>query len=145
MTDAIPSEMLVERTAEIVSAYAGNNTIAAADLVSLVGSVHSALKDAVAASHTPEPEALIPAVPIKKSVTPDFIICLEDGKKLKTLKRHLRTFYGLTPEAYRAKWGLDADYPMIAPNYAANRSRLAKAMGLGKRRKGKAKASKKST
>ncbi len=105
MTDAIPSEMLVERTAEIVSAYAGNNTIAATDLVSLVRRGHLALKDAVAAAHTPKPEPLIPAVPIKKSRMPDFIICLEGGKKLKTLKRHLRTFYGLILEEYRAKWG----------------------------------------
>ncbi|WP_298959465.1 MucR family transcriptional regulator [uncultured Roseibium sp.] len=129
----------IELTADIVAAYAGNNTISSADMVELIGSVHTALRGVVTASYVPEPEPLTPAVPIKKSVTPDYIICLEDGKKYKSLRRHLRTHYDLTPDEYRAKWGLSADYPMVAPNYAEARAKLAKDMGLGKARRGKKK------
>ncbi|MHA7774686.1 Ros/MucR family transcriptional regulator [Roseibium sp. M-1] len=126
---------LIDLTADIVSAYVGNNTVASADLPGLINEVYGALQKTVAGSVEPEPEPLKPAVPVKKSVTPDFIICLEDGKKFKSLKRHLRTHYNVTPEEYREKWGLDADYPMVAPNYAAARSELAKKMGLGQQRK----------
>ncbi|WP_298965667.1 MucR family transcriptional regulator [uncultured Roseibium sp.] len=139
MEDQKFDQTFVELTADIVSAYAESNTISSQDMVELIGSVHSALKGVVEANRLPEPEPLVPAVPIKKSVTPEFIICLEDGKKYKSLKRHLRTHYGLTPEDYRAKWGLDADYPMVAPGYAEMRAKLAKDMGLGTKRRGKKK------
>ena len=132
-----PELNLVDLTADIVSAYVGNNTVAASDLPGIINEVHVALQKTAAGSNEPEPEPLKPAVPIKKSVTPDYIICLEDGKKFKSLKRHLRTHYAMTPEEYREKWGLDADYPMVAPNYAAARSELAKKMGLGQQRKQK--------
>ena len=122
--------------AKIVSAYVSANTIASQDLPSLIRTVYQALQDisdapAQAPEATPEP-----AVAVKKSITPDFIICLEDGKKFKSLKRHLRTRYAMTPDEYRAKWGLPHDYPMVAPNYAKERSNLAKRMGLGQTRKG---------
>jgi predicted transcriptional regulator len=126
---------LVELTAEIVSAYVSNNTVVAADLPGVIQNVFEALSKASNASMQPPKEELKPAVPIKKSVTPEFIICLEDGKKFKSLKRHLRTHYDLSPEEYREKWGLTHDYPMVAPNYAAARSDLAKRMGLGQRRR----------
>jgi predicted transcriptional regulator len=122
--------------AKIVSAYVSANTIASQDLPGLIRTVYSALQDiADAPAQAPEttPE---PAVAVKKSITPDFIICLEDGKKFKSLKRHLRTRYGMNPDEYRAKWGLPHDYPMVAPNYAKERSTLAKRMGLGTSRKG---------
>jgi predicted transcriptional regulator len=127
---------LVGMAAKIVSAYVSANTIASQDLPSLIRTVYSALQDisdtpAQAPETTPEP-----AVAVKKSITPDFIICLEDGKKFKSLKRHLRTRYSMTPDEYRAKWGLPHDYPMVAPNYAKERSTLAKRMGLGTSRKG---------
>jgi MucR family transcriptional regulator, transcriptional regulator of exopolysaccharide biosynthesis len=133
---ALTDTDLMDLTADVVSAYVGNNTVAASDLAALISDVHGALQD-TATVRDPEPEPLTPAVPIKKSVTPDFIICLEDGKRFKSLKRHLRTHFDMTPEDYRAKWGLDADYPMVAPNYAAARSELAKKMGLGQQRKTK--------
>jgi predicted transcriptional regulator len=126
---------LVELTADIVSAYVSNNTVSASDVPSLIGDIHSALTRAaggVVASV--EREEQRPAINVKKSVTPEYIICLEDGKKFKSLKRHLRTHYNLSPEEYREKWGLPHDYPMVAPNYAAARSALAKKMGLGTRR-----------
>lgn len=124
----------VTLTADVVSAYVSNNSVAAADLPTLIQTVHVALTSA-ATGATKEPVVeLTPAVPIKKSVGPDFIICLEDGKKFKSLKRHLRTAYDMTPADYRAKWGLPADYPMVAPNYAAARSELAKKAGLGQQR-----------
>lgn len=129
-----PDPIIIDLTAEIVSAYVGNNTVAAVDLPKLINDVHGALQQTAMSSNEPEPEQLKPAVPVKKSVTPDFIICLEDGKKFKSLKRHLRTYYNMRPEDYREKWGLDADYPMVAPNYAAARSELAKKMGLGQQR-----------
>ena len=117
---------------DIVSAYVGNNSLAADELPALIQSTYEAL---MAAEDTkrPEPEkAPVPAVPIKDSLTDDFIICLEDGKPFKSLKRHLRTKFDMTPESYREKWGLPRDYPMVAPNYAKERSKLAKKMGLGK-------------
>ena len=126
---------LVELTAEIVSAYVSNNTVVATDLPGVIHNVFDALSKASSASGAPAREELKPAVPVKKSVTPEYIICLEDGKKFKSLKRHLRTQYGMTPDQYRAKWNLAADYPMVAPNYAAARSQLAKQMGLGQQRR----------
>ena len=125
---------LVELTAEIISAYVSNNTVVATDLHAIVGDVHDALNKAAQRLGPVEREELRPAVTVKKSVTPDHIVCLEDGKKFKSLKRHLRTHYNLSPEEYREKWGLPHDYPMVAPNYAAARSQLAKQMGLGTRR-----------
>ena len=125
---------LVELTAEIVSAYVSNNSVSASDVPALIGDIHNALSRAAGGSPTVEREELRPAINVKKSVTPEYIICLEDGKKFKSLKRHLRTHYNLSPEEYREKWGLPHDYPMVAPNYAAARSALAKKMGLGTRR-----------
>jgi predicted transcriptional regulator len=125
---------LVELTAKIVSAYVSNNTIVASDLPQLINETHAALSRATGNAVQPEREELKPKVPVKKSVMPDFIICLEDGKKFKSLKRHLRTHYNLSPEDYREKWALPHDYPMVAPNYARARSDLAKKMGLGTRR-----------
>jgi len=126
---------LIGLTAQIVAAYVSKNALASGELSSLIGDVHQAL---VRASGNVEPngdrDELKPAVPVKKSVTPDYIICLEDGKKFKSLKRHLRTHYKMSPEEYRVKWQLPHDYPMVAPNYAAARSQLAKKMGLGTRR-----------
>lgn len=135
MSDNPTAADLVHLTVDIVSAYVSNNTIAATELTGLIGTIHCALRSSVdAAASTPE-EPPQPAVPIKKSVQKDYIICLEDGKKFKSLKRHLRTHYDLSPGEYRAKWQLDADYPMVAPNYAAARSELARKMGLGQKRK----------
>ena len=125
---------LVELTAGIVSAYVANNAVVTADLPALIGEVHEALSRAASRGRLPELEDLKPAVPVKKSVTPDYLICLEDGMKFKSLKRHLRTRYNLSPEEYRDKWDLPHDYPMVAPNYALARSDLAKRMGLGTRR-----------
>jgi predicted transcriptional regulator len=122
-------------TAEIVSAYVSNNTVASADIPALINQVHSALLRVSSGETQPSTESLKPAVPVKRSINPDFIVCLEDGKKFKSLKRHLRTQYGMTPEQYREKWSLPADYPMVAPNYAAARSQLAKQMGLGQQRR----------
>ena len=126
---------LVELTAEIVSAYVSNNTVVASELPAVIQNVFEALSKASTASGQPVRDELKPAVPVKKSVTPEYIVCLEDGKKFKSLKRHLRTHYDLSPEDYREKWGLPHDYPMVAPNYAAARSDLAKRMGLGQRRR----------
>ena len=124
----------IELTASIVSAYVSNNSVPSADLPALIGQVHTALAR-VSSGHGEAPgDALRPAIPVKKSITSDYIICLEDGKKFKSLKRHLRTHYNLTPEQYREKWSLGSDYPMVAPKYAAARSRLAKQMGLGQKR-----------
>jgi len=139
MTEAAQTDIslepdLVDLTADIVSAYVGNNTVASSDLPGLIASVHSALMSTIQNAQEPEAEELVPAVPVKKSISGDYIICLEDGKKFKSLKRHLRTHYDLTPEDYRAKWNLPTDYPMVAPNYAAARSELAKKMGLGQQR-----------
>lgn len=126
---------IIDLSAEIVAAFVANNTVSVTELPGLISSVHHALS-AAAAGKTEEPAPeLKPSVPVKKSVTPDAIICLEDGKAFKSLKRHLRTKYGLSPDEYRSKWGLAADYPMVAPNYAAARSTLAKNMGLGQQRR----------
>jgi predicted transcriptional regulator len=134
MADIMEQDNLIELTAEIVSAYVSNNSIASNDVPGLIGEIHMALHRTAIGGVEPEQEPLKPAVPIKKSVTPDSIVCLEDGKKFKSLKRHLRTHYDLTPEEYREKWGLPADYPMVAPNYAKARSALAREMGLGQKR-----------
>ncbi len=135
MNDKMPDVELIDLAADIVSAYVSNNTVPAPDLPALIANVHRALNETQAGLLEPEPEPLKPAVNPKKSVFPDFIICLEDGKKFKSLKRHLRTHYDLSPEDYRDKWSLAADYPMVAPNYAAARSALAKKMGLGQKRR----------
>ena len=129
----------IELTAEIVSAYVSNNTVAAAEIPGLINQVHSALSRVSGKSGDAPAEPLKPAVTVKKSITPEHIVCLEDGKKFKSLKRHLRTQYNMTPEQYREKWGLGADYPMVAPNYAAARSQLAKQMGLGQQRRRRSK------
>jgi predicted transcriptional regulator len=128
---------LIDLAADIVSAYVSNNTVPVGDLPALIANVHRALASTHSGSNEPEPEPLKPAVNPKKSVFPDYIVCLEDGKKFKSLKRHLRTHYDLSPEEYREKWGLPSDYPMVAPNYAAARSALAKKMGLGQQRRRK--------
>ncbi|UUP18892.1 MucR family transcriptional regulator [Nitratireductor thuwali] len=128
-------EMLIELTADVVAAYVSNNPVPASELPNLIADVHSALGRVNRTSEQPPAEKQKPAVNPKRSVHDDFIICLEDGKKFKSLKRHLMTHYGLTPEQYREKWGLDANYPMVAPSYAVARSQLAKKMGLGRKRK----------
>jgi predicted transcriptional regulator len=128
---------LVELTADIVAAYVGNNTVPQADLPKLIANIYQSLASAThgqAEAKSPDIVELKPAVPVRKSITPDFIICLEDGKKFKSLKRHLRTHYDLSPEQYREKWGLPLDYPMVAPSYAEARSSLAKKIGLGQNR-----------
>jgi predicted transcriptional regulator len=132
----IPGEILI-LAADIVSAYVGNNAVQAGDLPELIDQVHSALRKLTSAPvpAAPLPEVLKPAVSVRRSITPEYLVCLEDGKKFKSLKRHLRTHYDLSPEAYRAKWGLAADYPMVAPAYARERSQLAKEMGLGQQRR----------
>jgi predicted transcriptional regulator len=127
-------EGLIGLTAQIVSAYVSKNALASGDLPLLIGDVHQALVRASGNIEIGDRDELKPAVPVKKSVTPDYIVCLEDGKKFKSLKRHLRTHYKMSPEEYRAKWQLPHDYPMVAPKYAAARSQLAKKMGLGTRR-----------
>jgi predicted transcriptional regulator len=132
--DQLDGPDLVGLTAEIVSAYVSKNTVGREDLAAIISDVHDALSRASNRAGNPEREELKPAIALKKSVTPDYIVCLEDGKKFKSLKRHLRTHYNLSPEEYREKWGLPHDYPMVAPNYAAARSALAKEMGLGTRK-----------
>ena len=122
---------VIEMTADIVSAFVSNNSVPATELPQLIQSVHRALSGVSGGDQTPEQVPREPAVPVKKSVNPDFIVCLEDGRKFKSLKRHLRTKYNMSPEEYRSKWGLPKDYPMVAPNYAKARSDLAKQMGLG--------------
>ena len=125
----------IDLTANIVSAYVSNNPTPASDLPALIGQIHAALLR-VSTGRTELPlEPAKPAVPVKKSMTADYLICLEDGKRFKSLKRHLRTQYAMTPEQYRDKWGLAPDYPMVAPNYAVARSQLAKKMGLGQQRR----------
>ena len=122
---------IIEMTADIVAAYVGANSVSAADLPALIQSVHRALTGVAGGSDVAEAAPREPAVPVKKSITPEYLICLEDGRKFKSLKRHLRTKYNMSPEDYRAKWGLAKDYPMVAPSYAKARSELAKQMGLG--------------
>ena len=126
-------------TASIVSAYVSNNSISASDLPSLISHVHSALLNVSEGRNAAISEPAKPAISVKKSVTDEYLICLEDGKRFKSLKRHLRTRYDMSPDQYREKWGLPADYPMVAPNYAQARSRLAKQMGLGQQRRRRAK------
>jgi predicted transcriptional regulator len=135
MEEKVDTGDLVELTTQIVSAYVSNNAVAVGDLHNLIGDVYEALTRAAGNMSQPVREELKPVVPIKKSVTSEYIICLEDGKKFKSLKRHLRTHYDMSPEEYREKWGLAPDYPMVAPNYANARSELAKKMGLGQRRR----------
>jgi predicted transcriptional regulator len=131
-TEKLSEDGLMRMTADVVAAYVGNNTLPTTQLADLIGAVYSSLRGLD--GHAPEPkvEPAKPAVAIKKSVTPDYLICLEDGKKLKMLKRHLRSTYNMTPDEYRTKWSLPPDYPMVAPNYAAQRSAFAKEIGLGR-------------
>ena len=135
MSDTTASSGFIELTADIVSAYVSNNSVAASDIASLISQVHSALVRVSNGDAQPSGEPLKPAVPVKRSINPDYIVCLEDGKKLKMLKRHLMTHYNMTPDQYRQKWGLSADYPMVAPNYAEQRRALAKSIGLGTKRR----------
>lgn len=128
------SETLITLTADIVSAHVSNNSVAVSDLPTLIQNVHTALDGLGQSAQEPEVKQE-PAVSIRSSIKPDFIVCLEDGKKLKMLKRHLMTHYNMTPEEYRRKWGLNGDYPMVAPNYAEQRRSLAKKIGLGTKRR----------
>src|SRR5215216_7173631 len=135
MTENTSVGSYLELTADIVSAYVSNNSVPAGDMPALISQVHQALMRVGGGQNEAPAELLKPAISVKKSVTPDYIVCLEDGKKFKSLKRHLRTQYEMTPEQYREKWGLAVDYPMVAPNYAKARSELAKEMGLGQQRR----------
>lgn len=126
---------LVGLSADIVSAYVGHNALSVSDLPKLISDVHNALRGLKSGATTIAPAELKPAVSVRKSIAPDYLICLEDGKKFKSLKRHLRTHYDLSPEQYREKWGLPSDYPMVAPSYSETRSRLAKDNGLGRKAK----------
>ena len=132
-----PSDSLLELTADVVAAYVSNNPVPVSELPGLIAEIHAALGRIGGAVEAAPAEKQKPAVNPKKSVGDDYIICLEDGKKFKSLKRHLMTHFGLSPEAYREKWGLEPNYPMVAPNYATARSNLAKSMGLGRKRKKK--------
>jgi predicted transcriptional regulator len=142
VAESNPNAELLSLTAQIVSAHVSHNPVPASDVPGLIQEVFRTLSG-VGSAPAPEPERPQPAVPVKKSITPGYLICLEDGKKLKMLKRHLKTSYNLTPEQYRERWGLPADYPMVAPDYAKHRSSLAKKIGLGTtprvREKGKGK------
>jgi predicted transcriptional regulator len=138
MNNTEQSNDLLALTTEIVAAHVSNNTVALGDLPQLINQVYNSLANIGVAQAAP-PARPQPAVGVKKSVQPDYIVCLEDGKKLKMLKRHLKTAYNMSPEAYRERWGLPSDYPMVAPNYARQRSHLAKEIGLGTRaRRGQA-------
>lgn len=128
----LPTSELLRMTAEIVSAYVGKNPLPTQQIPEVINIVYGSLSGLQALPRDGNTEPPRPAVPIKKSVTPEYIVCLEDGKKLKMLKRHLRSTYDMTPDEYRVKWGLPADYPMVAPNYAAQRSEFAKKIGLGR-------------
>jgi predicted transcriptional regulator len=125
----------VDLTASIVSAYVSNNATTAAEIPALISQIHAALVRVSSGGAEVAVEPSKPAVSIKKSMTPEYLVCLEDGKRFKSLKRHLRTQYNMSPEQYREKWGLPADYPMVAPSYAVTRSQLAKKMGLGQQRR----------
>jgi predicted transcriptional regulator len=129
------SSSFIELTANIVSAYVSNNPVPTADIPALIGQIHSALQRISGGQAAAPAEPQKPAVPVKRSINPDHIVCLEDGLKFKSLKRHLRTRYNMTPDQYREKWALPPDYPMVAPNYAAARSQLARQMGLGQQRR----------
>ena len=133
MDDMTEPPELLSLTTTIVAAYAGSHPLPASELPRLIKDVFATLREAGTPPPEPPADALVPAVPVKRSVTPEFIICLEDGRKMKMLKRHLATHYDLTPAAYRQRWGLPADYPMVAPAYAAQRSDLAKSLGLGRK------------
>ena len=135
MNDMSGSEAYIELAADIVSAYVSNNSVPASDLPTLINEVHAALMRVTTDPAAPAVEALKPAVPAKKSITNEFLVCLEDGRKFKSLKRHLRTQYNMSPDEYREKWSLGPDYPMVAPSYAKARSTLAKQMGLGQQRR----------
>ena len=138
MTDLVQDQRFITLAAEIVAAYVSSNSVPASELPSLIGSVHASLSRVagkVGKTEEPVKQALTPPVPIRKSITDEYLICLEDGKHFKSLKRHLYTVYGLTPDEYRQKWGLSRDYPMVAPAYAKARSALAKEMGLGASRR----------
>ena len=145
MTENTPATNYVDLAADIVSAYVMKNSVPVTDLPALIASVHNAVANLGSQKTEEAPPTLTPAVSVKKSVTPDFIVCLEDGKKLKMLKRHLMTHYKMTPDEYRQKWGLNSDYPMVAPNYAAARSELAKSMGLGQQRRKEVKGKRRAT
>ena len=131
---AVADDQLLRMAAEIVTAYVGGNNLPSAQISEVIKTVHAALTGLISDSSKPAATQQKPSVPVRKSVTPEYIICLEDGKKLKMLKRYLRSNYNLTPEEYRAKWNLPADYPMVAPNYSAKRSDFAKKIGLGRSR-----------
>ena len=133
------SDGFIELTASIVSAYVSNNSVSVGDLPSLINHVHAALLNVSAGRTQGSGDTSKPAISVKKSVTDEYLVCLEDGKRFKSLKRHLRTRYNMSPDQYREKWGLPADYPMVAPNYAEARSRLAKEMGLGQQRRRRSK------
>ena len=135
MAEQPETSELLALTTNIVASHVSNNSVSSADLPQLIQQVYSALSSAGGGGANASAPLPQPAVPIKKSVTPDFIVCLEDGKKLKMLKRHLKTRYNMTPDDYRERWGLGPDYPMVAPNYAAQRSTLAKKIGLGTKRR----------
>jgi predicted transcriptional regulator len=128
----VSEDELLRMTAEVVAAYVRNNTLPTAQLAEVINAVYLSLRGLESKGVEGKVEALKPAVPIRKSITPDYLICLEDGKKLKMLKRHLRSTYGMTPDEYRQKWSLAPDYPMVAPNYAEQRSAFAKKIGLGR-------------
>ncbi len=130
-TASVGHDDLIQNTTEIVSSFVANNSVPASELPALIKSVAETFRGIDSPNSAPEPTK--PAVPVKKSVQPDFIVCLEDGKKLKMLKRHLRTAYDMSPDEYRERWGLPSNYPMVAPNYAKQRSKLAKKIGLGRR------------
>jgi predicted transcriptional regulator len=131
--DSLSRDALLQMTTKVVTAYLGNNTISDTQISDVIESVYGSLENLVSGTGSNQTKQK-PAVPIKRSITPDHIICLEDGKKLKMLKRYLRTTHGMSPDEYRTKWGLAADYPMVAPNYAKKRSAFAKEIGLGKRK-----------
>ena len=131
--EKIPQGEMLKMTTQVVSAYLGNNPVPASQIPDVIRSVFSSLTNLDGGSPEIMPQTQKPAVTVKKSVTPEYIVCLEDGKRLKMLKRHLRTTYNMTPDEYRAKWGLPTDYPMVAPNYAKQRSAFAKKIGLGRK------------
>jgi predicted transcriptional regulator len=135
MAETAANSTFIGLTADIVSAYVSNNSVPATEISALINQVHAALARVSTTRGEYSADVAKPAIAVKKSITADYIICLDDGKKFKSLKRHLRTQYSMTPEQYREKWGLPADYPMVAPNYAAARSQLAKQMGLGQQRR----------
>ncbi len=134
VSDSLPHAEVLQMTIKVVSAYVGHNSVGKAQIPEVIKSVYASLAGLDGHTELGAKAKQKPAVPIKKSITPDYVICLEDGKKFKMLKRHLRTTYGLSPEDYRARWGLGSDYPMVAPNYSKRRSAFAKKIGLGKRR-----------